>query len=227
VTAVGDCVLNGDIRANGADGQYAGGAGGSIYLRVRTISGSGTLSADGGAPLDGGSNHGTGGGGRIAVILAAGDSFDAVSMHAFGGSPGSLGAAGTVYRQTQTGDAIVTIDNSNRVSSVYTTIPAQYQPNATELEDATVVVTNKAVLSISTNGFANALIVASTSETVNLGDAGDRLTVNAMTINGTAYTRAGAYTVANDWQSFGLPANVSGDGELFLYVPPGTLISFR
>ncbi len=62
----GVLLLDGEITADGMNapgGNCAGGAGGSIYLNVGTIRGSGRLTADGGS----GSYGGKGGGGRIAV----------------------------------------------------------------------------------------------------------------------------------------------------------------
>ncbi len=59
-------LLDGEITADGTNasgGNCAGGAGGSIYLNVGTITGNGKLTADGGP----GNAGGTGGGGRIAI----------------------------------------------------------------------------------------------------------------------------------------------------------------
>src|SRR5262249_35249586 len=70
--AASSLVLNGTILANGTSGQYTGGAGGSVRLDVGTLSGAGSLHADGGtgSPLAGNlSNYkgGSGGGGRVAI----------------------------------------------------------------------------------------------------------------------------------------------------------------
>ncbi len=66
-------IINGMIDARGTHIIYdhdGGGAGGGIYLRCRSISGSGSLLADGGGMT--GINGGNGGGGRIAVYFVQG-----------------------------------------------------------------------------------------------------------------------------------------------------------
>ena len=62
------------ISANGgkATGNGGGGSGGSVYLEITTLSGSGVISVRGG---DGSGNGGGGGGGRIAILHASALSF--------------------------------------------------------------------------------------------------------------------------------------------------------
>jgi hypothetical protein len=64
-------LLEGQLRANGRYGsetRYSGGgSGGGIYVRCKTISGGGSLTANGGSGYDGPSDGASGGGGRIAV----------------------------------------------------------------------------------------------------------------------------------------------------------------
>lgn len=67
-------VLNGQLRANGANGLHTasgsagGGAGGSVNVTVTNLSGAGTLSANGGL---GGNTNATGGAGRIKMSYAS------------------------------------------------------------------------------------------------------------------------------------------------------------
>ncbi|MDJ0837365.1 MAG: chitobiase/beta-hexosaminidase C-terminal domain-containing protein [Acidobacteriota bacterium] len=104
----GDLILEGAIRADGREGEAddekkgGGGSGGSVHISAATITGSGTISADGGlgyrsltAPLDVG--NGGGAGGRIALEYDTGLSdFPPASVHAYNGFGGAA-EAGTVY----------------------------------------------------------------------------------------------------------------------------------
>jgi hypothetical protein len=73
--------VEGDISANGNDSSHSGGSGGSIYLTVGSLAGTGVITANGGN--HGGGNHGGGGGGRIAIEYGS-DAF-AGTITAFGG----------------------------------------------------------------------------------------------------------------------------------------------
>jgi hypothetical protein len=92
-------VLNGRISADGGNGVYqhgGGGSGGSIALNVGTLSGSGAISANGG---DGNGVGGGGGGGRIAIACSTNHFTGA--MRAWGGlGGGGAGGAGTIYLKT-------------------------------------------------------------------------------------------------------------------------------
>jgi hypothetical protein len=105
-------VVNGRISADGFPASSLGGgagAGGSLYLTAGTISGSGLVSANGGAgdiPYGGG-----GGGGRIAIYAT--NQFTGV-ISAKGGPGAFFGGAGTIYIKNsadRTQAALVTIDN--------------------------------------------------------------------------------------------------------------------
>ena len=82
-------VWPGPVRARG------GGSGGSIYLTVGALAGSGVISANGGA---GSGSGGGGGGGRIAVIYTAANTFSGL-MSAYGGGGYARGGAGTIYTE--------------------------------------------------------------------------------------------------------------------------------
>jgi hypothetical protein len=61
----------------------------------------------------------------------------------------------------------------------------------------------------------------STNELLNLGTNGTVLTVNALTIYTTNYTKGGTYTTHNKRNGYGNPgANVTGDGAIYLVTPP-------
>jgi len=114
-------VLDGTIVADGVsnlENAYplygGGGAGGGIYLDVGQLSGSGTISADGG---DSGSSAGGGGGGRVAVLYGALDGFvleGHVSAMGGDGSSAMDGGSGTVYLTNKTSGA-----ESLMISNVY------------------------------------------------------------------------------------------------------------
>ena len=74
INAEGQIVLNGPMTANGENGRSGGGyrysgggAGGSILLLCKSLTGAGSLSAIGGNGFDDGTYFSGGGGGRIAV----------------------------------------------------------------------------------------------------------------------------------------------------------------
>jgi hypothetical protein len=90
--------LDGKISANGVTGpalNSGGGAGGSISVSAATISGAGTISANGGDANDSSGLGGGGGGGRIAISYVT-NSFTG-AMTAFGGAGANDGGAGTLY----------------------------------------------------------------------------------------------------------------------------------
>ncbi len=99
--------LEGEIVANGINTWYGGGgSGGSVWLDVGVLSGSGQIHADG---ADGGGNGttGGGGGGRVAIYYDTLSGFEPHSqVTAYGGaahgqSPIEGGGAGTVYLQAR------------------------------------------------------------------------------------------------------------------------------
>lgn len=111
----GRSAIDGVVSCNGRannDVNQCGASGGSLFLTTGTLTGNGTLRANGGW----GSGRG-GGGGRVAVILNDGADFGNVRMTACGNGPGGTGggAAGTVYRETSTqpaGRGELIVDNN-------------------------------------------------------------------------------------------------------------------
>ncbi|MDY6987281.1 MAG: hypothetical protein SWQ30_04415, partial [Thermodesulfobacteriota bacterium] len=87
--------INGTVSANGGSStQYgAGGAGGSIWLVVDTLAGSGSIIADGGSS-NSATKSGGGGGGRIAVHFAVDTS--SISQTVSGGTGYDNGEPGTI-----------------------------------------------------------------------------------------------------------------------------------
>ena len=80
--------INGAVRANGETHYSYGvgaGSGGAVVISAGTLSGSGTIEADGGYATYGG------GGGRIAVYTWASNGFSDAQMHASGSNQGDNG----------------------------------------------------------------------------------------------------------------------------------------
>jgi hypothetical protein len=242
VRVAGAMTHNGAIAAVGQaapGGSNTGaGSGGTINISAATLSGSGSMSVRGGAGADGW-DCGGGGGGRIAVILSSGDftAFPVTNITALGGaittySGEEPGAAGTIYLQTAAqggGKGAVTINNANQTTAARTHIPPAVSPVLDELCYASVIVTNRGALAVTTNDRIASLTVVNTTEPLNLGASNTVLTVmtSEMSINGTAYTKAGLYTT-NNWNGFDSPGvNVTGAGAILLYRPSGTVIMIR
>jgi len=94
--------LDGVIKADGADvvtgGTTGAGSGGGIRIDVGTISGTGSISANGG--VGGSFGGGGGGGGRVAIYHRdAITSFDETRITANGGAGPLQGQNGTVFKQ--------------------------------------------------------------------------------------------------------------------------------
>lgn len=158
----GITLLDGTISARGAQGsgRNPGAAGGSILLITGALTGNGQMIASGRGNTDGTDSSGAGGGGRVAVVLTASDSFGNVRISAPGlrDSSNAAGAAGTVYLQTQgqaEGEGSLVIDNAGAgISYVTCTLmpePSAYNsaPDLSRL--AAIVVTNGGVLGLNTN----------------------------------------------------------------------------
>jgi hypothetical protein len=117
LNVTGMLVLDGRISADGGVGigeGSGGGSGGSVWLTVGTLTGAGTLSANGGMGngfgLTGG---GSGGGGRIAIQYGLNLFFGVISAR--GGSGSAWGGAGTVYTKASSqSSGLVLADNGGQ-----------------------------------------------------------------------------------------------------------------
>ncbi|MBF0245885.1 MAG: hypothetical protein HQL31_11560, partial [Planctomycetes bacterium] len=147
----GSLALDGGILANGTDtgATWAGaGSGGSVWVSANSISGNGSVRADGGNQAG---SYGGGSGGRVAMYLTgAGANFESLgdNITAYGGSSGGAsmkGAAGTVYLETadQAGAGNLLIDNSNRDVYDCTDTPVL---NGGDLTLTDLIIRNKGIL---------------------------------------------------------------------------------
>jgi len=155
----GTCTVNGTLNA-GAKSGYSG-AGGAIWLKAGSLAGSGSIAASG-------ASGSSGGGGRVSVVLTNGTSFDAVSLRAFGGSGGTPGAAGTVFRHrgdqlADEGEVVINNNSLTTTTNMMTHLPPSSLVFTDYLAAVSFSVTNKARVSVTTNVSIGDLNVDSTS----------------------------------------------------------------
>jgi hypothetical protein len=119
----GRLVVDGRLSADGADGDQAGrggGAGGSLWIAARTLSGGGAISANGG---NGDSVFGGGGGGgRIAIYVPT--NLFAGTFSARGGDGAMPGGAGTLYFQGEQGATSELLVDNGGLPGTNTPLPA-------------------------------------------------------------------------------------------------------
>src|SRR5690606_23616656 len=114
----GELKLDGRILAKGSNVSNGGGAGsgGSVWLRVNTLSGTGAISADGGTGRSGYYGSG-GGGGRVAIHYLNKAEFNPSAVGVNGGAGGyrsNPGSDGTIYwGQSQLPTKIVSANPEN------------------------------------------------------------------------------------------------------------------
>ncbi len=138
--------LDGALAADGLDGQASylgaagGGAGGSLWIEVESLSGSGLLSARGGAAsVVSEEDGGGGGGGRIALYLRTNQFLG--DVRASGGSGYQAGGPGSIYwHELPVDRGRVVFDNAGQANSRTTWIG----PN----DRSAVVLTNGAQLEL-------------------------------------------------------------------------------
>lgn len=197
--------LDGMIAADGTGGYNAEGAssGGSIRICAGTITGGGSVRANGGVD----DWHGGGGGGRIALIQTAATDWtrwtgtvQSLGRPQKGASDSEGGGAGTIYRETsaEAGEAgLVTVDNND-----YDTVPATYPKIACTLPSGQLdgsEALSRTRWEMKRHGHVNlvadcriaALTITGSSPILHL--YGKTLTLRALSINGTNYG-PGVYT---------------------------------
>ena len=111
--------------------QVGGGAGGSIWLTAGSLSGSGTVRAQGGDGLFN-SHSSAGGGGRVSVVLTGSSGVGGVDISARGGfGLRHDGAAGTIYREDvgqSDGRGTVHVINNRSNAFARTYLPPELSP---------------------------------------------------------------------------------------------------
>jgi hypothetical protein len=202
--------INGSILAYGTmpSAQNPGSAGGSIWLKAASLSGTGLLDASGASGFQ------SGGGGRVAVMVTASNTFGNVAMRAFGGPgsdpPNNRGAAGTVYRQSTAEKTLLINNNNQAVASTnwYTELPGAI-PATDDLTRTTLVLTNRAYTALTTS--------------LTMGDLFLRTNTPALLfLKGNTLTLKARYH--KDW---GAPSAVTYDGGQIVWPATGTLLLIR
>ncbi|MFA6132258.1 MAG: Calx-beta domain-containing protein [Patescibacteria group bacterium] len=226
LTVGGELVLTGSISANGqstATRDYGSGSGGSIYLDATTISGAGTITANGGNQTGSDAWCGLGGGGRIAIYYDT--KTYSTTPTAYGGyyptsSTGYFGGAGTVYIKDNTaGTDSLVIDNNSRDATTddrnFGKTPLTPTGTPLSLTVNTLTISNDGHLDLN----ANTTLVASTSLSWtggNITDSGGSL---ATVTSGDVIVPAGSYLYANTART--------GAGELTSLTVNGVLTHTR
>lgn len=119
LTAEGDMSLKGSVTANAS--TAGSGAGGSIIIKGKTLSGTGTVSVTGGT----GSSYPGGGGGRVAIYTQESKNFSEIpfsaNVSAICGKKGKA-TCGTIYFESalHKGAGEIIIDGKDQTCSYYT-----------------------------------------------------------------------------------------------------------
>ncbi|MFH1047741.1 MAG: Ig-like domain-containing protein [Patescibacteria group bacterium] len=153
LAVAGTLVVDGVVSSDGADSTIydaGGGSGGSVWIEADTVTGSGSITANGGVGNSGGVvGGGGGGGGRIALYYASVDLSGLSALTAYGGGAGSTnvnasgdGGAGSIYLKLTSetyGDLL--IDNGSNDKPASTTQVADAalgDPNTQNYADVTL-----------------------------------------------------------------------------------------
>lgn len=107
INASGTVTVNGNIDANGEQGERdqgftgGGGSGGSVYITATTLAGSGTITANGGRGREWTHDSHGGGGGRIALEYTSKTYSGSISADGGDNSSGigTAGTAGTIFEE--------------------------------------------------------------------------------------------------------------------------------
>lgn len=210
LTVTGDLAVDGKVSANGVNSGNPSASAGSVNIRARTISGSGTISATGEKAANYQyANRPHGAGGRVSVRVTGdeiGTSGIWAKILASGCAKGTSEkdwdqntSAGTVYLQGKSdgekgGTIYVRNQKNNDTSDVATWIPAASRGDAAEdFANAKLVIADRGVVAI---GAAKMKLAELTIEDNSLLDLhGETLRVNSATFGGMRLA-SGKYTVA-------------------------------
>lgn len=147
--------VEGKITADSIDSYHYTGAGGSIWIIAKRLTGSGPITATGGIIGKNGQWNASGGGGRIAVYLTDESSgFDdftgVITAHGGGKADGSVyGGPGTVYYKLANeavDEGTLVIDNGP--TAQYRNFECRFDEDVTDLVFGKVVISNKSTLAV-------------------------------------------------------------------------------
>ncbi len=235
IEVTGATALAGSIRADSVSawGQWNGysGSGGAVYLKTRTLSGTGAISADCTNGSAGG-NQNSGAGGRVSILLTHGelDSFPDANITAIAGysSYGHVGGTGTVLvRSPQKPNGVLYMRDRATKYGMYA-----YRPKPNQL--ARIPANQTWVLDEIVFG-ANAILEVPTGTTLDLrgglesiSSTGNTLDETGLIVDGGTLLLPSAetHTISGKWifepKDFALDGNLvvtngAGVGTLLLY----------
>ncbi|MBN2052784.1 hypothetical protein JW756_04745 [Candidatus Woesearchaeota archaeon] len=119
-------------------GGGGGGAGGGIFLAVNTITGAGSITADGGDGAGSGYTSGAGGGGRIAIYYTTYDFTGAMTAQGGSSNGADEGGAGTIYLKSSTETYGGLMMNNYGSSNRTTNVDYQYTFDWANVTNATI-----------------------------------------------------------------------------------------
>jgi hypothetical protein len=223
LSSAGSVEINGTVRANGGNGNFrfsgvsGGGAGGGIKIVGDTVSGSGSITANGGnSGTTAGANFDGGGGGGGCIYIGYTTS-NSLSGSVTGGAPaaggGSTGSVGTVVTEQ-------IVDNSD--PTVSTTTPAQNSAStvtfSTTIADSDLDETSLAVQYSLNNSAWSFASIGSVS--VSEGS----VTTSTGSVEGIDTDDDGSVDLTIEWDAF---ADVPGvdDTTVYLRITPNDGVS--
>jgi hypothetical protein len=200
----GALTVNGILSANGYSGTNVGsggGAGGSLWLTVRTLGGNGIISANGGSgqlPLGGG-----GGGGRIAISAQSFSNTFGGIINAYGGAGYVPGGAGTILTNGALQTSQLTLDNGGMRGAPST---------ITETGDGMNVTIRNGAAVAAGEGFAAYNLLVGSNGTI----SGTNGLTTTLTIRGNATIQPGG-SIILDGDGLGATGKGSGGRSLSSY----------
>lgn len=230
LTVTGDLVVEGSVTANSAVFSKSSAAAGSVSITAKTLSGNGSITANGAVGSIQWDNGYNGVGGRIAVRVTGEDVGTtgvwtkfaargcATNQVATTNERNQNSSAGTIYLQGKSdgekgGTIYVKNQASYDTSNVATWIPAATRGDgAKDFAKAKLVIADRGVVAVGTNRLAVASVSIATNSTVNL--AGNVLTVRKAYLNGVSLG-AGEYTADNSAVT-GYVVDSVGGGKLIV-----------
>ena len=235
IEVAGSTRVDGSIRSDSVSawGQWNGysGSGGAVYLKTRTLSGAGAISADC-SNISSGSNQNSGAGGRVSILLTDGelDSFPNANLTALAGKASytRTGGTGTVLVRSplKPNGVLYLRDRTNKYGMF------EYRPGPSEL---TRIPANQTWILDEIVFGPNAILQVPTGTTLDLrgGLASISSTATALDETGLIVDggtlllpEAGTHTISGKWifepQDFALAGNLvvmngAGVGTLLLY----------
>ncbi len=222
----GTLTINGAVSADGdaADHPAGGGSGGTVWLDVASLAGTGKISADGGAsPASGG-----GGGGRV-VFQRSTEGFTG-TVSARGGAGLMAGGAGTIFTGAPDGQvAWVLIDNAG-VSGAITRIDSNCIGRRLSVSGSATAALDTALtlnsLHVAATGRLTPTVTTSSVALNVMGDAtvdaGGRISVDGKGSLSELGSGRGNYYTSNG-VTYGTGAGHGGFGGGFAVMPGGTV----